>query len=192
VIAPADRASGWVGRIDALDRAAMAARPGLRRPALDRVAVAITYSGSGPVWFGVATVLVICVHRAIGPGSELRAWLGWMTGSLLSLLVGQVLKRTFRRVRPYQAMADSETLGFRPFDASMPSTHASSATALAVAMTLAGHPWAPVVAVWAVCVALSRYYVGVHYPSDLVAGAALGGAFGAVPWDWLVRRALGG
>ena len=41
----------------------------------------------------------------------------------------------------------------------------------------------------AVCMGLSRLYVGVHYPSDVLAGAVIGGACACIVWNaWRVRE----
>ncbi|MBK7975884.1 MAG: phosphatase PAP2 family protein [Deltaproteobacteria bacterium] len=187
----APRARALVARLDALDRAMVRALPRIRRRALTPVLVAVTYSGSGPVWFASATVLASLTSVGIGDERAIRIWLACMTGSLASLVTGQLLKRGFRRTRPFDALEGHETLGLRPRDASMPSTHSSTATALAVGLALAGSPWAPLVAIWAAAVVFSRYYTGVHYPSDLAAGVLLGGAFGIVDYSGVVRVLLG-
>lgn len=177
----------WIARLDALDREAMLVLPRIRRRALTPVLIAVTYSGSGPIWFATAGVLVFLASRGIGDQVAIRTWLGCMTGSLASLVTGQILKRILRRVRPYEAIDGHQTLGIRPRDASLPSTHSSTAAALAVGLALAGSPWAPLVGLWAAGVVFSRYYTGVHYPSDLAAGAALGSAFGLLDYERLVR-----
>lgn len=181
----------WAERLAALDERAMRALPRLRRPRVTPLMIAITYSGSGPVWFLSAGVLALLATRLPGDHASIRTWLACMTGSLASLVTGQLLKRVFRRSRPFAALDGHETLGIRPRDASMPSTHSSTATALAVGLALAGSPWAPLVAVWAAAVVFSRYYTGVHYPSDLAVGAALGGAFGLIDYTAVVKLALG-
>jgi undecaprenyl-diphosphatase len=56
---------------------------------------------------------------------------------------------------------------------SYPSAHSSTSFAGARALSAAGMPAAPLYSV-AVAMALSRPYLGVHYPSDIVAGAVLG------------------
>jgi membrane-associated phospholipid phosphatase len=72
---------------------------------------------------------------------------------------------------------------------SYPSGHASSAAALATAVVLAGwndpHWRWPAVAVaiaYAAIVGVSRLYLGVHYPADVVAGWSLGLAWGLAWW----------
>lgn len=94
------------------------------------------------------------------------------------LLVVRVLKPLVGRPRPCVALEDV----LAPFGCadvgSMPSAHAANAFALAAAI---GAPWAWVLAVF---VALSRVVAGVHWPSDVLVGAAVGVVLGT-----LVRRA---
>lgn len=182
--AQAARVAGW-------DRRAMAALPALRRRWITPFMTALSWSGMGPTWVILAVGLTWgrpwvepWVER---PGVVLAAALG----AFLSLLVGQGLKRLFRRRRPFVQDPTLITLGWRPRDASLPSTHASSVVALATGLAVAGHGASPAVAVWAVLVCLSRYYLGFHFPSDLVAGAALGVVFGLVDHGPLVRLVLG-
>ena len=61
------------------------------------------------------------------------------------------------------------------------------------------HPWAAPVAVFTVVAAwltpaglvtFSRYYIGVHYPSDLVVGVALGAACGMIDWSPVTEALL--
>src|SRR5689334_15290828 len=81
-----------------------------------------------------------------------------------------VLKRLVRRRRPHAP--GLVVLDTTPSDPSFPSAHAASTTAAAVAAApLLG--W-PVTAPVAVAMAAARMLVGVHYPSDVSAGALLG------------------
>jgi len=97
------------------------------------------------------------------------------------------LKDVFDRARPAVADPAVHPLVATPDSASMPSGHASTAFAAAVAVGLV-HPrlrW-PLVGL-ASLIALSRVWLGVHYPTDVLAGAALGTAVAISLW-LIVRR----
>lgn len=81
------------------------------------------------------------------------------------------LKLMVRRVRPQ--LPGLPPLTSTPTRYSFPSAHSSTSFAAALAYSRAGLPTVPLYAL-AKCLALSRLYLGVHYPSDIVAGALLG------------------
>ena len=83
------------------------------------------------------------------------------------------MKFVARRPRPQ--LADLPPLVKTASQRSYPSAHATTSTAAAVVLSKLLPP-APVYA-FATGLTLSRLYLGVHYPSDTVAGAALGWAF---------------
>ncbi|MEY9993736.1 membrane-associated phospholipid phosphatase [Streptomyces sp. V4I8] len=105
----------------------------------------------------------------------------WLRGTALTAgahLVSMGVKRMVRRPRPAHVQPLVRTLGRHSF----PSSHATSAAAATVAFgTLGAYAIAPLAA--AVCV--SRLVVGVHYPSDVAAGVALGALTARVGSRWM-------
>jgi undecaprenyl-diphosphatase len=108
---------------------------------------------------------------------------------IVASLAAGALKDVAGRVRPALAEPGVTALVGLPGDASMPSGHAATAAAAAGVVALL-HPRLrlPLAALVA-AIALSRVYLGVHYPSDVLAGAALGLA---IAWAVvaLARRAV--
>jgi undecaprenyl-diphosphatase len=111
----------------------------------------------------------------------------------LSLLVATVVARLVGRPRPF--VADPRGIhDFLPHarDPGFPSDHATAAFAIAVVLlAVLGRRALPVL-VAAIALAVSRVLVGVHYPSDVVAGALLGCAGAAVVVLAARRPILGG
>jgi undecaprenyl-diphosphatase len=75
-------------------------------------------------------------------------------------------------------------------DAGFPSDHATAAFAIAVAILLRSRRWGMLALTMATLLAVGRVAIGVHFPSDVVAGALLGSATALVLWLPVVRRPL--
>jgi membrane-associated phospholipid phosphatase len=94
---------------------------------------------------------------------------------VINLGITDVLKYTVNRPRPYVTYPDifKKSDGGSP---SFPSGHTSSAFAMATALTLEYPQWYIIVPsfAYAGAVGYSRMYLGVHYPSDVLAGAVVG------------------
>ncbi len=94
------------------------------------------------------------------------------------------LKNSFRRERPditYPGMLDIYEVRS---DFAMPSGHTSSAFSTATSLTLRYPEWYVAVPayVWATSVGFSRMHLGVHYPTDILAGAVLGAGSAWLSW----------
>ncbi len=101
--------------------------------------------------------------------------------------VSGLLKGVFDRPRPSVVDPAVHPLVAVPHNGSMPSTHAATAFAAALAVGLV-HPrlrW-PLLAL-AALIAFSRVWLGVHYPTDVIAGAALGAAIALGLWLLSIR-----
>jgi undecaprenyl-diphosphatase len=118
----------------------------------------------GILWYSVSAA-----GAALSP--EHRKTFGRAAGLVLgSFLANQAVKFVARRPRP--DLPGLPPLVHTMSNRSYPSAHATTSAAAAVALSRV-LPKAPLYAV-AAGLALSRLYLGVHYPSDTVAGAALG------------------
>jgi undecaprenyl-diphosphatase len=96
------------------------------------------------------------------------------------------IKALVGRDRPPLRYPEPKTLVPTPHDASFPSGHAATSFAAATMLAFAFPRLAPAFLVLAAAVGFSRIYVGVHYPLDVLGGAALG-ALIAIALRRLVR-----
>ncbi|MFJ2924670.1 bifunctional phosphatase PAP2/diacylglycerol kinase family protein [Streptomyces massasporeus] len=125
----------------------------------------------GALWFGAAAALA----ASRTPRARRAAARGLASMGLATLTVDTVGKRSVRRPRPLSAAVPLvRRLKRQPVTTSFPSGHAASAAAFAIGVALESPAWGVAVAPVAASVALSRVYTGDHFPSDVLAGAALG------------------
>ncbi len=109
-------------------------------------------------------------NRSLRQTAYRAAWSA-LVALVLSLLLGLV----FARVRPFHASADVRLLVQPPASVySFPSSHASVAFAVAFALLYGDVTIGLIALLMAVFVAFGRVAVGVHYPTDVFAGALLG------------------
>ncbi len=104
--------------------------------------------------------------------SRRRAFTRGVAATAVAYGLNQAVKFTVRRPRPQ--LADLPPLTPVVTQLSFPSAHATTSFAAATAYSRALPAAAPALYGAAALLALSRPYLGVHYPSDVLAGAALG------------------
>lgn len=142
-----------------------------RGPVVDRIVSSATDLGSVFAVVGTSAVLAVSGRR--------RAAFDVAAAGAIAWIASQGMKRVVKRPRPYQ-IEEAERLVSEPAGSSFPSGH--PAVAAAVATVLVPH-LPPGGGVAGGCVATfvagSRVYVGVHYPTDVIAGLGLGGLCGA-------------
>ena len=139
-----------------------------RTPELTRIAEALGVLGGVRVLPLITLAVVAGLYRARARAHALFLVLAVGGATLLNVMT----KLVFQRPRPDVLEAVLHEPGF-----SFPSGHAMANAAFGIAITLifwrsrAGWPVAVLGALWAVLVGASRNYLGVHYPSDVLAGA---------------------
>jgi undecaprenyl-diphosphatase len=128
----------------------------------------LSYAGRlGLLWIAIALLLGVL-------------WQRWGTLGLTLIAVAvsdwssMGLKALVDRDRPPLRYAEPKPLVHVPHDGSFPSGHAATSFAAATILTIAFPRLGPALFVLAAAVAFSRVYDGVHYPLDVIGGAALG------------------
>jgi undecaprenyl-diphosphatase len=109
----------------------------------------------------------------------------------LALLAAQIVSRAVDRPRPFVAHPAALHLFTQHVpDPGFPSDHATAAFAIAVAVLLRDRRWGAVTLALATLLAVGRVALGLHYPTDVLGGAALGALAALALWIPLPRRLL--
>jgi undecaprenyl-diphosphatase len=141
-------------------------------PGIEAAARALGKAGNnGAIWFGLGVAL------AIVDSSNREAWLICAVLAPIAIALNYVIKLIVKRPRP--VLEGLPPLGGAPSSLSFPSAHATSSFAVATAMTRVDSLGA-LAFVLAFALSLGRPYLGMHYPSDVLAGAVLGVALGLI------------
>lgn len=132
----------------------------------------------------VATLAIVFL-AARGPrlADWRRAAVAAVASAGLGLLVAKLISELVDRARPFVAEPHEVHLfSAHAVDPGFPSDHATAAFAIAVAILLRKRSWGWVALGFATMLAVGRVGLGVHYPSDVIAGAALGAAAALLLW----------
>jgi membrane-associated phospholipid phosphatase len=119
----------------------------------------------------IGWLLVAALGALLQPARR-RSWIAAAVGAFAAHAAAVVIKRVVRRERPHHP-AIAVNVG-TPSRLSFPSAHATSTTAAAILMGRA--TGLPLPAILVPPMALSRLVLGVHYPSDVLTGVAVGAA----------------
>lgn len=137
--------------------------------------------GDGVVWYALMALLPLAYGRT--------AWLvvlQMLIGGAVGLVLYKCLKRKTLRVRPFHAHS-TIVAAAAPLDRfSFPSGHTLHAFSMSLIVSHSFSELAPALLGLAILIGASRPILGLHYPSDVLAGAAIGtvvaGAVISFPW----------
>lgn len=141
----------------------------LRRPWLDDVMLLSSALGAaGFIWWVTALITMVF------PNKRAAAWRMILVVFFTWVVADVTMKPLFGRARPFEADPGITVIDARPQSRSFPSGHAAMAMAGAIAgsrlIPYSAWFWWPL----GVIVAVSRVYIGVHWPSDVAAGMLVG------------------
>jgi membrane-associated phospholipid phosphatase len=135
-------------------------------PRIESAARALGRLGNhGAIWAALGLLL------AAADSSNREAWLICAALGPIAIGLNYAVKLVVRRPRP--VLEGLPPLGGAPSSLSFPSAHATSSFAVATAMTRV-EPLGALAFLLALALALGRPYLGMHYPSDVLAGAIIG------------------
>lgn len=146
----------------------------LHTPALDKVMISITKLGNAGILWIILTIVFLLIPKMRKTGVVMAAAL-----IVDLLLCNIVLKNLVARTRPYDVNTGVQLLVAKLHDYSFPSGHTAASFASVAALYFAGEKklWKPTL-VLACLIAVSRLYLYVHYPTDVLGGMVIGLAAG--------------
>lgn len=146
----------------------------LRVECLNGIVKAISFLGNGG-WFWILTALFF----TYGKNTRRAGIMALVSMAVCALIVNIILKNAVARIRPYEVLKGLTLLVERQRDYSFPSGHTSASFAAAwMYFKYLKKHLARAFLVMAALISLSRLYVGVHYPSDVLAGFLIASAVG--------------
>ena len=150
---------------------------------------AVTHLGDGGVFWILLGIILLFSKKTRPAG----------VAALLALLVGALitnvcLKNFVARIRPYEVVEGLRLMIERQRDYSFPSGHTAASFASVTALYLVGEKkmWKAAL-VLAVLIALSRLYLYVHYPTDIIGGVVFGSLSGYLGYkivEWIQKKKI--
>lgn len=135
---------------------------------LDDLMPFITRLGGAPVTIFLPLILILLGNQ----NGRLLAY-EILSSLTISHLIVRILKRKTTRLRPYDLFDDIDNYNILK-DYSFPSGHTTATFSIATVITLNIPAFMTAIMTFALLVGLSRIYLGVHHPSDVVVGIFLG------------------
>lgn len=142
----------------------------LKAPALDVIMRVITYFGEGGIFWIVVSLICMAFPKTRKMGFTMAL------AMVFGIIIGNgIIKNVVARPRPYTLEQFADLRGVAPLsDWSFPSGHTLASFEAAVSIFCYRKGIGVAAIALAVCVAISRLYLMVHFPSDVIVGALLG------------------
>ena len=146
------------------------------------------YADGGIVLLALLTIAAAVDARRRDRLTQLAGAVWTAVAAIVALGLGQIVGAVVHRPRPYAVLTNVHLLVSRTTDSSLPSDHAIVAGAVAAGLLVSARRWGGVALAAAFAMAVTRVYVGAHYPGDVLAGLVLGAVVAVglgqiiVPW----------
>ncbi len=151
----------------------------------------LAYSNASQLLFAGALVVLFLLLPGAARRPAQRIAVAAGASAAVALAIGMALSHLVDRARPFVTDPGGvHMFGHHVADASFPSDHATASFAIAVAILLRNRRWGWVAVALAAVLSVTRVAIGVHYPTDVLAGAALGSATALALWWAPIRTRL--
>ena len=161
----------------------------IRTPLLDIFMSNITKLGNAGIVWILLTIVLLLIPKTRKSGLILASAL-----IVDLILCNGILKPLIARIRPFDVNSAIQLIVAKPHDYSFPSGHTAASFTAVMALYLAGEKkmWKAAL-VLAVLIALSRLYLYVHYPTDIIGGVIFGSLSGYLGYkivEWIQKKKI--
>lgn len=141
----------------------------IRNPVLTKIFVPLTVFGNAGIFLIILGIVLSLIKKTR------RLGVGILTALLINFIINDLfIKNIIRRVRPFNSVAGLNVLIKPPKSFSFPSGHTSSFFACTTVIFNSSKKYGTIFLLMSFMMGFSRMYVGVHYPSDVLAGMIIG------------------